>query len=138
MAIARFLDRICLDLRASGLWLRYACNLATLAVSRRGGEDPSPPEMDGAHHGRCILGHYTTSINFKWAAAHSPTDRELERSPRHVGGGCGIPRLFEPLSHLYCPYPSDLTCPFCPIVCSTRGGSLRPCRMQKLIRYSCQ
>ena len=35
--------------------------------------------MDGAHHGRCILGHYTTSINFKWAPAW------LGSRPRGVG-----------------------------------------------------
>ena len=44
--------------------------------------------MDGAHHGRCILGHYTTSINFKWAPAW------LGSRPRGVGAGCEIWRHY--------------------------------------------
>ena len=56
-------------------------------------EEEEIPEMDGAHHGRCILGHYTTSINFKWAAAAAaaetrPPGLQAQASSSHGRSTC--------------------------------------------------
>ena len=45
MAVARFLDRMCLALRASGLWLRYA-TLQNLPSGNLGDEDEVPGVVD--------------------------------------------------------------------------------------------
>ena len=51
MAIARFLDRMCLALRASGLWLRYA-TLQNLIPSFPWIAPPRPPSWCNPRKGR--------------------------------------------------------------------------------------
>ena len=51
MAIARFLDRMCLALRASGLWLRYAA-LQNLIPSFPWIAPPRPPPWHNPRKGR--------------------------------------------------------------------------------------
>ena len=51
MAIARFLDRMCLALRASGLWLRYA-TLQNLIPSFPWIAPPRPPPWRNPRKGR--------------------------------------------------------------------------------------
>ena len=54
MAIARFLDRMCLALRASGLWLRYA-TLQNLIPSFPWIAPPRPPPWRNPRKGRDLI-----------------------------------------------------------------------------------
>ena len=107
MAIARFLDIMCLALRASGLWLRYAalqnlipsfpwiaphalhpgairgkegikfCHLATLVAGSDRGLPGIRPALDGVCGGRIIV---VVGGNVHQSADFTPVERQADRA----------------------------------------------------------
>ena len=97
MAIARFLDRMCLALRASGLWLRYA-TLQNLILSFPWIAPPHPPPWRNPRKGRDQIlpcGNHALALFLRslarWHKSWLTGADTIASGEREMGGRSGIP-----------------------------------------------